>query len=421
MSRFRSRRRFLQLLGGASLGAAGCLGRDGGSPSTTTATETTTTRAEPTTTYGPTSGPDERVTATPPGDPALSPSGTWPQYQFDAGNTGYNPDVSVPSVAEEYWRLNAGGSPVLDGERLYNLHGRGRDKSALVRRDPSTMAERSATTLVRYGINSPPVVAGDRVVVTTFIEAFCLAADRDEVLWRGPEMDGIHGPPAVGDGVAVVSGGGFDGVPTHLRAFELGDGTERWHYDLGSDAKGAPAVADGAVFVVTDDAVHAVDLATGERRFRVESRASEWTTPVATTEAAYLTTRDDELLALAPTDGTELWRSPGTGTPVVADDVLHVAVDGETATLSLDDGKEVAARFHGGPHARARETILVSDEHGQLFAYDSVEERRLWIHHTPEVQVADVISQGVGTAVPLDGAVYVVAADGFHGLGPARD
>ncbi|ELZ84075.1 PQQ repeat-containing protein [Haloferax gibbonsii ATCC 33959] len=353
MSRFRSRRRFLQLLGGASLGAAGCLGRDGGSPSTTTATETTTTTAEPTTTYGPTSGPDERVTATPPGDPALSPSGTWPQYQFDAGNTGYNPDVSVPPVAEEYWRLNAGGSPVLDGERLYNLHGRGRDKSALVRRDPSTMAERSATTLVRYGINSPPVVAGDRVVVTTFIEAFCLAADRDEVLWRGPEMDGIHGPPAVGDGVAVVSGGGFDGVPTHLRAFELGDGTERWHYDLGSDAKGAPAVADGAVFVVTDDAVH--------------------------------------------------------------------AVDGETATLSRDDGKEVAARFHGGPHARARETILVSDEHGQLFAYDSVEERRLWIHHTPEVQVADVISQGVGTAVPLDGAVYVVAADGFHGLGPARD
>nr|WP_244877449.1 hypothetical protein [Haloferax prahovense] len=78
MSRFRSRRRFLQLLGGASLGAAGCLGRDGGSPSPTTTTETTTTTAEPTTTSGPTSGPDERVTATPPGDPALSPSGTWP-------------------------------------------------------------------------------------------------------------------------------------------------------------------------------------------------------------------------------------------------------------------------------------------------------------------------------------------------------
>ncbi|WP_148413821.1 PQQ-binding-like beta-propeller repeat protein [Haloferax sp. KTX1] len=418
MSRLRSRRRYLQLLGSASLGVAGCLGRDGGSPSPTT--EATTTD-EPTTTYGPTSGPDERVTATPPGDPSLSPSGTWPQYRFDAGNTGYNPDVSVPADAEEYWRLNAGGTPVLDGDRLYNLHGRGRDRRALVRRDPATVAERAATPLVGYGVNSPPAVAGDRVVVTTFIEAFCLAADRDEVLWRGPEMDGIHGPPAVGDGVAVVSGGGFDGVPTQLRAFELADGSERWRYDLESDAKGAPAVADGAVFVVTGDAVHAVDLATGERRFRGEARTSEWTTPVATPEAAYLSTRGDELLALAPTDGTELWRSPGSGAPVVADDVLHVTVDGETATLSRDDGREAAARFAGAPHARAREAVLVSDEQGRLAAYDTGEERQLWAHQTPEVQVADVISRGVAAAVPVDGAVYVVAADGFHGLGPARD
>ncbi|WP_424007437.1 PQQ-binding-like beta-propeller repeat protein [Haloferax denitrificans] len=422
MSCLRSRRRYLQLLGSASLGVAGCLGRDSGSPSPTTETTTeATTTEEPTTTYGPTSGPDERVTATPPGGPALSPSGSWPQYRFDAGNTGYNPEVSVPADAEEYWRLNAGGSPVLDGDRLYNLHGRGRDERALVRRDPATMAERAATPLVGYGVNSPPVVAGDRVVVATFIEAFCLAADRDEVLWRGPEMDGIHGPPAVGDGVAVVSGGGFDGVPTQLRAFELADGSERWRYDLESDAKGAPAVADGAVFVVTGDAVHAVDLATGERRFRVETRTSEWTTPVATPEAAYLSTRDDELLALAPSDGTERWRSPGSGAPVVADDVLHVAVDGETATLSRDDGREAAARFVGVPHARAREAIVVSDEQGRLAVYDTGEERQLWSHQTPEVQVADVISQGVAAAVPVDGAVYVVAADGFHGLGPARD
>ncbi|ELZ90796.1 outer membrane protein assembly factor BamB family protein [Haloferax volcanii] len=420
MPRLRSRRRFLQLLGSASFGVAGCLGRDGGSSGPTT-TEATTTTAEPSTTYGPTSGPDERVTATPPGDPALSPSGAWPQYRFDAGNTGYNPDVSIPTDAEEYWRLNAGGSPVLDGDRLYNLHGRGRDERAFVRRDPSTMGERAVTPLVGYGVNSPPVVAGDRVVVTTFIEVFCLAADRDEVLWRGPEMDGIHGPPAVGDGVAVVSGGGFDGVPTQLRAFELADGSERWRYDLESDAKGAPAVADGAVFVVTSDAVHAVDLATGERRFRVEARTSEWTTPVATPEAAYLPTRDGELLSLAPSDGTERWRSPGSGAPVVTDDVLHVAVDGETATLSRDDGKEVATRFFGAPHARAREALLVSDEQGRLAAYNTDEERQLWTHQTPEVQVADVISQGVAAAVPVDGAVYVVAADGFHGLGAAQD
>lgn len=419
----RTRRRVLRLVGTAAAGLAGCLTRRTGSDDTTTApTDASPTETPPPTseTYGPTSGPDERVTATPPGDPALSPDGTWPEFRFDAGNTGYNPAVEPPRDATEYWRLNAGGSPVLDGETLYNLHGRGRESGALVRRDPATMAERSSTPLVEYGINGPPVLGDDAVFVTTFIEVFCLSAARDEVLWRGPEMDGIHGPPAIGDGAVVVSGGGFRGVPTHLRAFESADGTERWRYGLESDAKGAPAIADGAVFAVTSEGVHAVELATGERRFRVDTSASEWTTPVATADAVYLTTRDDELLALSPDDGTELWRTPGTGTPVVADDVLYVSREAGVASLGLDDGSEVATFPVRGLHARAGQTVFLSVE-GRLEAYDVGDGRRLWAHRTPEVQVQDQILQGIYDVVPLAGAVYVVAADGFHGLGPARD
>ena len=419
MSSHVTRRSLLRALGGMSIGIAGCLTRDDGSQLSPSPTTETTTD-EPTT-YGPTSGPDERVTATPPGDPALSPSGTWPEFRFDAGNTGYNPSVEPPRDATEYWRLNAGGPPVLDGETLYNVHGRGRETRALVRRDPATMAQLSTTPLVQYGINGPPVLADGAVFVTTFIEVFCLSAARDEVLWRGPEMDGIHSPPAVGDGAVVVSGGGFHGVPTHLRAFERADGTERWRYPLESDAKGAPAIADGAVFAVTSESVHAVELATGERRFRIDTATSEWTTPVATQDAVYVVNTADELLALSPDDGTELWHVNGTDIPVVADDVLYVpsSTGGNTVARTRDDGSEVTT-FDGRPRARAGQ-VLVTSARGRARVYDIQEERELWEHQTPEVQVEDQISQGIYDVVPVEGAVYVVAADGFHGLGPAEN
>ncbi|WP_411967621.1 hypothetical protein [Haloferax sp. YSSS75] len=118
-------------------------------------------------------------------------------------------------------------------------------------------------------------------------------------------------------------------------------------------------------------------------------------------------------------DGTELCRAAGVDTPVVADDELYVARGGETAVLTRDDGSETAT-FGGTPHARAGQ-ILVTSVRGWARTYDIQENMELWEYRTPEVKVEDQLLRGVSGMVPLGGAVYVVAAEGFHELGAAEN
>lgn len=431
----RFRRQILRALAvGSGFGLAGCLGGsdDPGTttegPPSTTASPTTT--ADPTTedeTTPGTAGPDERVTTAPPGTPALSPAGEWPTYRFDAANTGYNPDGTGVRDARRYWRLRPAGTPSVSDGVLFNLSAYDRDATALARRDPATAEVRSATELVGYGVNSPPTVVGDRVFVTTFIEAFCVAADRDDVIWRGPEMDGIHGSPTVADGAVFVNSSGFKSVSPHLRAFDAATGAERWRYDTGSESKSTPAVADGRVFVNGRDGLHAVDAATGERLYAVPETGGRWASPAVSDGTVYVVANrreENELFALDAADGSVRWRyrSPELGSepPVVGDGRVYVSGEDGVVALDADDGTAVTTvgRF-GRPVARVGDVVYAVGD-GTLYAMDADGDGQLWSYRTEEVQISDTIGRIISGVTPVDGAVYVSARDAFHGLGPSN-
>ncbi|GAD51584.1 predicted cell surface protein/ lipoprotein [Halarchaeum acidiphilum MH1-52-1] len=422
MPRPRTRRHALRALGtGLVAGLAGCTDDGGTTGTTDTSTETSTTSR------GTGAGIDERETSDPPGEPALSPSGAWPRPRFDAANTGANPDGAGLRAGEQYWRLDAGGSASVTDAGLYNTSRRAQKYADLTRRDPATMAVESSTRLVQYGVNGPPVAAGGRVYVTTFIEVFYLAADRDAVLWRGPEMDGIQCPPAVADGTVYVSSGGFKDVPAQIRAFDAASGEKQWRYDTGSEAKGTPAVANDTVYVAARDGLHAVDAASGERLFRQSAVSEPWSTPVAAGGAVYAMggESNDSLIAVDAASGDVRWttRAPAMGNapPVASDGRLYVGTESGLAALDPADGS-VAAHLGGSgvPAALVGETLYAIDR-GTLRALDADGDDELWSHETERVQVTDVISQSIGGVAPVDGAVYVSAADGFHGFGPVRD
>ena len=154
-----------------------------------------------------------------------------------------------------------------------------------------------------------PVVTGDRVFVTTFIEVFCLAADLDKIHWQGPEMDGIHGTPVVQDGVVFVNSGGFQEIAPQPRAFAVADGTEQWTYETGAVSKSTPAVANGRVFIGTADGLHAVDASTGDQLYTIPEASNPWGTPAATDDRAFIVSENEELLAIDATTGAIEWRT----------------------------------------------------------------------------------------------------------------
>ena len=428
-----SRRSVLQTAAtGIGLLGTGCLSSsDANRPTSTrgdTRTPTSTKTDEGAT---PSWTVDERVDTTPPGTPALEPTGEWPSYRFDAGNTGANPDGTGVRNGTEYWRLNAGGPASVADGALYNIASRDRETRTLTYRDPATASIKTSSNLVEYGVSHPPVVGDGRVFVTTYLEVFCFDAQSGEQLWRGLQMDGIQSRPTVHDERVLVNSGGSKNIGPHLRAFDATSGDELWRYETGSNSDSTPAVADGQAFISSEGGLHAIDIASGEESFIVPSVAAQRSSPVVHDGTVFAVSDDatgeideDELVSIDAEDGTERWRVPvGTDSPpVVTNEAVYAFVEDGIAALDRTDGTVQASSF-----LQARPVALVGDvlytvRDGRVYALDVANGLdSLWSLTTEEVQVSDEILRAVLHVTPVDGAVYVSASDAFHGIGPTNE
>jgi outer membrane protein assembly factor BamB len=106
-----------------------------------------------------------------------------------------------------------------------------------------------------------------------------------------------------------------------------------WRFRMSHDVWGAPIVSDGVLYVASFG-VHALDIASGRRRFRTESVA--WALAVA--DGRVHAADGPNLFTLQAADGVERWR---------------VALDGWTYTLDGAGGVLVAGTRGGGVHVHS--------------------------------------------------------------------
>jgi hypothetical protein len=438
-----NRRRFLAVA--TALSVAGCTTQGEDTPRTTTGASrtddrdsvtrtdvrshgpTTSTATSRTTAHGTTTWPDvdERVDATPPADrPLPTDGGDWPQEGYDAARTGYWPDGDPVRDAVTYWTLDAGGEGAVVDDGVVNVHGRA-DGQPLTVRDPADASVRRSMSLVDYGVNAPPAVGDGLVFVTTFIEVFAFDLQTGDRAWRGPEMDGIHGAPTYANGTVFVASGGYQGVQAQVRAFAADTGEERWRVELDAWRTGSVAVRDGIAYLQTDSGFHAIDAETGGVVFEDSSLSNgHWVDPVVGEDHVY-TVDDGELVAVDAAAGEERWRRGGDvrGTPVLADGEVYAGGDDQVVAYAAADGSRQRELPGGMPLARVGDVCYVAgDPTGWLRGVRASggDDAERWTVRTPEVQVADAIYRGIYGVTPLDGALWVSAADGVHGLGPVE-
>jgi hypothetical protein len=168
-----------------------------------------------------------------------------------------------PAPAEKIENVHVAGSPavatpVADGERVYVYFGScGLLCYSFVGEELWKLPLPLATAF--QGSGASPVLAGELLLLhREFNPEPCLiAVDRrtGAIAWKTPfKLASMGGPP---DGYATPVVWRHDGVeeavilsPTHLSAFALKDGKERWSLPATCTAACTPTLGDGVLFVV---------------------------------------------------------------------------------------------------------------------------------------------------------------------------
>ena len=295
------------------------------------------------------------------GDRATGDPAAWPRFQYDAANTGRIP-----------------GS-------------QGRAQRPFLRQRTDLGA---ATTVLSdgyaYGTRYEGVVAVD--------------LQTGEEAWR-VETGLTVGPPTVLDGTVYV---GLVTGPSAVLALSASDGTEQWRVEFGDDeeVRAWPAVADGSVYVKTNDSAD----------------------DGARTSAFY---------ALSASDGTERWRATNTRDlnygydhpgPAVADGTVYFADRGDLVAFEVADGTERWRTYtgqyaeeetsdEGDPYyldaptvANGRVYVNVSPSDYALFAFDAADGSLDWRTEDYQYEGGELLysmQSNRGSVAVDDDTVYV--------------
>ena len=191
-----------------------------------------------------------------------------------------------------------------------------------------------------------------------------------------------------------------------------------WRYSTGGWVVNAPTVADGVVYVGSDDNhVYALDAETGELLWRFETGGVIRSTPTVTSGAVYVGSNDNHVYALDAESGELLW-SYDTGnwvqySPVASGGMVYLGAlaDGDYRVHALDAVSGEQAWVAEAPYPFGAEfTVTVAGgklytwgEFGEFYALDATAGEMVWS-----------FSAGMGAESPptvIGGVVYLTAAN----------
>lgn len=271
------------------------------------------------------------------------------QFQMATGGVNCSPVLYKNSVIAAHGKENIDSSVI---GRMVAIR-RGRGPSADGPTELSRADELWRNDLVSF--SSSPVLVGDRLYLTVHTgELHCVDADSGKKLWHEKlGSDQIHASPAWGDGKLYVPMN--DGTFWVLRPTDDGAGVVQ-KVQLEGNCLGAPAIADGRIYVHTNRRLYCF---AGGRGGLLDQPAAEAAPPLG--EAAQLQiVPGDSLAAQGDTlqyrvrsldshgqivdpdvKGIQWGGVPAGGTTMNAEGVLTIPIDGRPAatilTATLED------------------------------------------------------------------------------------
>ena len=160
----------------------------------------------------------------------------------------------------------------------------------------------------------------------------------------------LIGAPVIGGGTAYA----IDAFG-EVTAFDVANGRRRWSFDSrpAKEADGAlgagAALEGGTLYLATGLAeVIAVDPADGKPRWRVGLPAPARGAPTVVGGRIFVSTTENQLIALSVEDGRRLWVYRGTPTITMALGLPSPAVEGDVVVAGFGSGELAALRASDG-------------------------------------------------------------------------
>jgi outer membrane protein assembly factor BamB len=168
-------------------------------------------------------------------------------------------------------------------------------------------------------------------------------------------------------------------------AIERESGLRAWTADV--ESIWAPVVGAGLVFVAASDEIHALDAATGDRRWRAPVPRAFGSSMAFVDGQLIVTMEPDQVIAYAAADGRIVWNRPLGGAAGrmllgVAPGVVCVTVSsGRVVSLSAADGairwERAVAGVTTAP-AIARDRVIVGSTTNHFYALDASSGKEEW-------------------------------------------
>jgi outer membrane protein assembly factor BamB len=156
------------------------------------------------------------------------------------------------------------------------------------------------------------------------------------LLWHFPMAD-CASPVALDRTVYAGSGDG------HVYAIDMASGDERWRFETGGAVCSSPAIAGGTLYVGSADGfLYALNVVSGEQRWRVPLPDGYMSGDAAVVDGVVYVGTGDGLFAVSATTGEELWRSAEHqvfSAPAVLDGVVYAGIGTSLCALDAVDGR----------------------------------------------------------------------------------
>ena len=349
------------------------------------------------------------------GIPASTTQANWPQWQYDAAHSGFNPNEKTlsPSNISQLtldWEFTSKASfvssPIVANGVVYFMEGQ-----YLYGRDALTGA-RKMTKLVSNNFPEFTTLSFSNgllyIGISTGLMAINPATSR--IIWQ---YSGTVSSAAVVAGNFVYFIGGTSGKFT-LYALNVASGSLQWSYTYTQQGVATPAVANGIVYLTAGNSLYALNAATGAVQWTYTIQSGGISSPAIVNGTVYCYCGVG-LAALDAATGTLKWNNTkiiyGSSPLAIAGGVIYAGLQSGTVDAIFAGNGKIKWTAPIGtstiPSLSVANGVLYTSAKNNLFAIDASTGSLLF------QQSLGSLYRGTSITSPsiVDGIVYITTVN----------